>query len=323
MERPPSEPSLIVWRGLLAILTLVIGIALLRPLGVAPEPVVNLNRPPASPAPPFARGGDRALEASVAEESAPPLVAPTAGIPSMIAIAAGEFWQGCDPAHNGGYACNDDELPLRRVYIPAYAIDRTEVTNAAYAACVDAGACEAPHSSGSNRQTSYFRNPLYANHPVLFVSWEQADTYCRWAGKRLPTEAEWEKAARGPGEPQPFPWGSGGPGCERLNYWDDPSRPCVGDAARVGEYAANISPYGARDMAGNAQEWVSDWYDANYYGRAPRTSPAGPPSGNAKVVRGGSWRSESFYVRVSSRQRQPASSATDSVGFRCAMSVEQ
>ena len=241
----------------------------------------------------------------------------------MVAIPAGSFQMGCDPSQNADFACLDNEQPLREVFLDAYSIDKTEVTNGEYAACVAAGVCSPPRSTASFQRQRYFSDPQFADYPVIHVDWTQADAYCRWAGKRLPTEAEWEKAARGAQDARPFPWGRAQPNCSRLNYWGDSSQPCVGDTTQVGAYPNDGSPLEALDMSGNVAEWVNDWYDETYYRRGASRNPTGPLFGQFRVTRGGSWRSDAAYVRIASRQRHQPADEHDALGFRCAASLTQ
>ncbi len=233
----------------------------------------------------------------------------------MVIVSAGEFQMGCDPDHNAGYPCAADQLPRHAVYLDPYYIDRTEVTNAQYAQCVaDAGVCTVPSDGSSATRSSYYENPTYANYPVIFVNWLQADAYCRWAHKRLPSEAEWEKAARGANGTPAYPWGDAPPRCAMVNF-----NFCLRDTGTVGAYTAQASPFGALDIAGNVSEWVNDWYDAGYYSNPTSYSnPAGPTTGIIKVFRGGSWGNDYTQLLLAHRDWWMPTGDGGSFGFRCA-----
>ena len=217
------------------------------------------------------------------------------------------------------------------------------MTNGQYDTCVRAGKCKRPRRFNSHIRNRYYNRLEFDDFPVLYVSWWDAQDYCGWKGKRLPTEAEWEKAARGPIDTRTWPWGNEFPDCSRLNYTDNRQESwtvCVGDTTRVGSYPSGASPYGVMDMAGNVFEWVADiWddnYGINYYRISPYYNPTGPnlsknPGDNPYfTIRGGSYRPNWFYTRVANRHHghhgdqvgtDKPNYRNDQVGFRCARSA--
>lgn len=225
-----------------------------------------------------------------------------AGLAPMVAIAPASYFMGCDPTD---LACNTDELPAHSVDISRFSIDETEVTQSAYDACVRAGVCSAPPCS--------WQPQTLPNHPVTCVSWDDASQYCGWVHKRLPSEAEWELAARG-GNRFIYPWGNTDPNCSRANF----SACSFQTPHAVRTYAAGMSPFGAQDMAGNVEEWVGDWYSPSYYDTNPGPNPMGPPTGVQRITRGGSFKSAAPAIRTSHRQAQDPAMRVDTIGFRCA-----
>ncbi|MGZ9226296.1 MAG: formylglycine-generating enzyme family protein [Anaerolineales bacterium] len=219
-----------------------------------------------------------------------------------------------------------NEVPEHDVTLDAFWIDQLEVTNAMYALCVEAGACEPPQNLRSQRRDSYFGIREFKDYPVVYVSWGQATTYCSWAGRRLPTEAEWERAGRGD-DFRTFPWGEDKADGTLANF-----NMLVGDTSRVGTYPAGASPFGVLDMAGNVAEWVNDFYSFNY-SLENVLNPTGPVTSSSlnRVVRGGSLGDAEINIRVAKRSSVPGSNLNAApgsssylgdfsprIGFRCA-----
>jgi formylglycine-generating enzyme required for sulfatase activity len=241
------------------------------------------------------------------------------GIP-MALVPAGPFEMG---SLNG----DDDEQPVHTVMLDAFYMDQYEVTNGQYAVCVDAGVCDSVTDTtayaASFTRGIYFGNPEYDDYPVIYANWDEAQTYCEWREARLPTEAEWEKAARGGLEGKTYPWGDQSPLCEigakNGAKFDDDGGCNDTDTAQVGSYWAN--GYGLYDMVGNVWEWVSDFYDENYYAHSPTNNPSGPEDGSSPVIRGGTWGNDAEHIRVSDRRFHDPNSGSLSSGFRCARDV--
>ncbi len=261
--------------------------------------------PTATPEPPTPT-----LVTVVTETAVPTLVPVSLGGPSagtilswmdgstLVYVPAGQFTMGADGVDN----------PSHTVSLSAYWISRTKITNRMYALCVGVGVCAPPAPIPGG---AVYSNPVYADHPVVGVAWEQANTYCGWAGGRLPTEAEWEKAARGPGG-QTYPWGNEKPSCDLLNFNN-----CVRNTTSVVAYPESASPYLTLDMAGNAFEWTLDWYDASYYAASPIQDPPGPESGVYRVIRGSGFESDASQVASAIRRPGSPEYASRDLGFRC------
>jgi len=251
---------------------------------------------------------------------------------TMVYVPEGNFTMGmdanvamtiCQRFYNGCRTRNwfTDEEPIHNVFLDAYWIDQTEVTNGMYALCVQAGSCQLPTASSSYTRNDYYGNPQYDNYPVIYVDWNDAQAYCSWADARLPSEAEWEKAARGMNA-SIYPWGDNDPTCTLANLDPYLRNDCLGDTSVVGSYLSGASPYGALDMAGNVWEWVADWYSKIYYSQSPSSNPTGPVSGQYRVFRGGSFGNDGGFSRSAFRgggRYLPTFSEWD-VGFRCALS---
>ena len=289
----PAKSKRPIWLTVLIILILIICVicvlvVLLNPWGV----IANISPKATNPALPIQ---------TVTQTS------PKDGM-TQVYVPAGEFQMGSNNGQN-------DEKPVHMVYLDAFWIDQTEVTNGLYAKCVNAGGCQIPHESKSNTRDKYSGDSQYADYPMIYVDWNQADAYCKWAGRRLPSEAQWEKAARGT-DGRTYPWGEG-IDQQKANYNEN-----IKDTTKVGSYPAGASPYGALDMAGNVHEWVADVYTSGFYNYSPERNPTGPFSFASKyrVIRGGAFLGNEFAVRTSFRYAYYPYLSYNDLGFRCSSS---
>lgn len=224
----------------------------------------------------------------------------------MVKVPAGESMM-------GKYSTEPDEGPKHVVFLDDYYIDKYEVTMDQYRKCVRAGKCSQP---GTKKGCSWDESSQ-GNHPINCVDWNQAKAYCEYAGKRLPTEAEWEKAARG-ADGCEYPWGNEEPSC-KYDIINENGEGCGRDSTwPVGSKPEGVSPYGVFNMSGNVSEWISDWYSETYYSKSPYKNPQGPESGTMRVIRGGSWVVESWYMAAANRSFGDPYDRYRGYGFRCA-----
>lgn len=249
------------------------------------------------------------------------LISPVDGA-VLVCVPAGEFLMG---ASETDALAKEHEKPQHRVYLNAFWIDRTEVTNSNFLKCLEAEACQ-PEVYEVTAQTyvPYAVDAQYQNYPALLYESDVAAAYCQWVGRRLPTEAEWEKAARGP-DARLYVWGNAPLSCEltgynTCRYMSDVKRPVGVGTHAVDDYVAGASLYGALNMAGNVWEWVADWYAPDYYAHSPSENPTGPTTGEYRVRRGGGNESVEQDLRVTARASgAPEHYFDGQMGFRCAM----
>lgn len=264
----------------------------------------------------------------------------------MVYVPEGKFLMG---SANSDNQAQDHEFPQHIVSLDSFWIDRTEVTNAMYAVFVEQSGYVTQTETDRNgfilsgskwvaAKVANWRRPRgtgssyegLLDHPVVQVTWEDAYKYCEWAGRRLPTEAEWEKAARGTNG-QVYPWGDQLPDGSRANLTDSNLRVEWADkslddgysfTSPVGNFPKGASPYGGLDMAGNVWEWVTDWYGEDYYANSPSSNPTGPGQSETRVLKGGSWHGYNSYLRSAARGAHMPNLSYDSHGFRCALDAE-
>ncbi len=236
----------------------------------------------------------------------------------MVLIPEGPFPMGVPHGDRDG---GRDEYPRHDVFVNNFYIDKFELTNSRYLEFVKATNHRIPQNPKNATRNLWQGDTItesLADRPVINVDWADANAYCQWAGKRLPTEAEWEKAAKGTADRR-FPWGNVEPTNKHLNF----NQQWIGEKTLmpVGSYELGKSPFGVYDMAGNVWEWVNDWYDAKYYEKSPAKNPTGPETGTKRVLRGSGWQNETPTVRIFTRVDSDSTIRNESTGFRCAMDV--
>ena len=222
----------------------------------------------------------------------------------MVRIPAGEFTMGSNEGH-------PNQEPAHQVFLSTYWIDQYEVTNAQYAICVEYGACSPPWAYDSETRNVYYEADEFADFPVQATTFSQAEAYCEWVGGRLPTEAEWEKAARGT-DARRYPWGETLPDCEKANF-----NRCVGDTDAVDANPVGASPYCVMGLSGNVWEWTSDWYASDTYQSHTAKNPVGPANGTHRVIRGGSWLTDAESLQTTYRFFSDPGFGWNSIGIRC------
>ena len=236
----------------------------------------------------------------------------------MVLIPEGPFPMGVPHGDRDG---GRDEYPRHDVFVNNFYIDKFELTNGRYLEFVKATKHRIPQNPKNATRNLWEGDTItesLADRPVVNVDWADAQAYCQWAGKRLPTEAEWEKAAKGTADRR-FPWGNVEPTNKHLNF----NQQWIGEKTLmpVGSYELGKSPFGVYDMAGNVWEWVNDWYDAKYYEKSPAKNPTGPETGTKRVLRGSGWQNETPTVRIFTRVDSDPTIRNESTGFRCAVDV--
>lgn len=236
----------------------------------------------------------------------------------MVLIPEGPFPMGVPHGDRDG---GRDEYPRHDVFVNNFYIDKFELTNSRYLEFVKATNHRIPQNPKNATRNLWQGDTItesLADRPVINVDWADANAYCQWAGKRLPTEAEWEKAAKGTADRR-FPWGNVEPTNKHLNF----NQQWIGEKTLmpVGSYELGKSPFGVYDMAGNVWEWVNDWYDAKYYEKSPAKNPTGPETGTKRVLRGSGWQNETPTVRIFTRVDSDPTIRNESTGFRCAMDM--